>query len=414
MSPDLGIMGGSGDTYTLAIALLTISFAFAGLCIGIGMALRLRRLETFGKEELMQASIGVVMVGALAALIGSMTASFELAPASDANGIKLNSSQANMANPCRAMTAAMTQAARQGGMAGAGAGGAFGIAGLTLSYSLTPTVPDAPAGNFSANNRLIGTLVDSQRCYSNILHKEADKKRTVAMIVTSLSSLKIHTGGEEEKPKAGTGTSEPDAKAPESEKGKGVSFNVINNAKSYIMDNLDDDFRKMKIIADLADEESWIMTFVDSTAFALFLPIGLLFRLFFPTRRLGGWIMAMAVAAYVIYPLLMVTSGTAFMQSLLDSGKMTIPAPSSACEELQQYESAGKNDKGLAYQLDVTLRCQQDSRAASSQIDQAIVKSAGFMLSTLPSICILFALLAVWPLAEVFGGEYHFAFGEMI
>ena len=42
---------------------------------------------------------------------------------------------------------------------------------------------------------------------------------------------------------------------------------------------------------------------VGAQGFALFLPAGLLLRLFFPTRKLGGAVMAGAVAFFIIYPL---------------------------------------------------------------------------------------------------------------
>jgi hypothetical protein len=49
-----------------------------------------------------------------------------------------------------------------------------------------------------------------------------------------------------------------------------------------------------------------------------------------------------------------------------------------------------------------------------SKIDEAIITTAQFVLVDLPLFCALLALIAVWPLAEVFGGEYNFRIGEMI
>jgi hypothetical protein len=43
--------------------------------------------------------------------------------------------------------------------------------------------------------------------------------------------------------------------------------------------------------------------FIAGSAFSIFLPIGLLFRMFFATRKLGGVIMAISIGLYLLYPL---------------------------------------------------------------------------------------------------------------
>jgi len=51
--------------------------------------------------------------------------------------------------------------------------------------------------------------------------------------------------------------------------------------------------------------------FVRNSALAFFLPIGLILRSFFATRKLGAAAMALAVSAYLIYPLFFLYSFTA-------------------------------------------------------------------------------------------------------
>ncbi|VVB56960.1 Uncharacterised protein [uncultured archaeon] len=53
----------------------------------------------------------------------------------------------------------------------------------------------------------------------------------------------------------------------------------------------------------LLEADRQFLAMVAMQGFALFLPAGLLFRLFFATRKLGGALMAGAIAFYVVYPL---------------------------------------------------------------------------------------------------------------
>ncbi len=460
MVPELGIFGnslagGSGDTYQLAIQLLIISFAFAGICIGVGKAFQFRRLESFGKEEFAQAVIGALMIGSLAVLATGMIASFDLASVGSMASINATSqntnlsiNQTNLTGPCRALIGSdeMQQAAKNGealGMAvasviggwGGFVGGLGGVvatagtggvaaptivagaaggavvgstAGATLVYMFTPVIPKPPPSNITANNPLIGALIDDQQCYSSVLNQQADKNRFTVMILSALSTAQV-----------------------------GIVVVDVTPLKGFeiVVDEMSGDISDMKSLANLADEETWILTFVDSAAFKLFLPLGLLFRLFFPTRKLGGVIMAMAVSAYVIYPLLMVISSTAFMQSMLSSNMIEAPVLSSACiapnasaqnqnntsnqqlnlNPVDVFSKAISGAVGSVVQSIATpIQCMSDSLNTISKIDQAIASTAQFVLVYLPLFCFVLSLIAVWPLAEVFGGEYHLEIGGMI
>ena len=63
--------------------------------------------------------------------------------------------------------------------------------------------------------------------------------------------------------------------------------------------------------------------FVRTSALAVFLPAGLLLRTFFATRKLGAAAMAIAIAAYVVYPLLFLYSFTVSKTSAAVSEALT-------------------------------------------------------------------------------------------
>ena len=66
----------------------------------------------------------------------------------------------------------------------------------------------------------------------------------------------------------------------------------------------------------LIEANRQFLAMIATQGFALFLPAGLLFRLFFATRKLGGALMAGAIAFYVVYPLAL---GTLMLYGPADS-----------------------------------------------------------------------------------------------
>lgn len=55
----------ASSTYNIAITVIVISIILSGIAIGIGKAVRSRRVELFGKEELIQSVINSALVGGL-------------------------------------------------------------------------------------------------------------------------------------------------------------------------------------------------------------------------------------------------------------------------------------------------------------------------------------------------------------
>lgn len=70
--------------------------------------------------------------------------------------------------------------------------------------------------------------------------------------------------------------------------------------------SLSEESRVANGIAALAHSELLVADVVRSSALVLFLPIGLLLRSFFATRKLGAAAMAIAVSAFMVYPLLFI------------------------------------------------------------------------------------------------------------
>ena len=57
-----------------------------------------------------------------------------------------------------------------------------------------------------------------------------------------------------------------------------------------------------------------LLTFIAISAITVLLPLGIILRTFFPTRKLGGFIMAVSISLYVVFPLSYIVDAT-LMQS---------------------------------------------------------------------------------------------------
>ncbi len=114
--------------------------------------------------------------------------------------------------------------------------------------------------------------------------------------------------------------------------------------------------------------ESSLLTFVALTATTIILPAGLLLRTFYPTRKLGGFFIAVAIGMYVIFPL-----------SYLFDAMM-----------VSQYDASG-SQSGLAQ---VTLSAQSVKNEYIGDIGASSNQSSGLIGSITGSISDLSSLIS--------------------
>ena len=89
--------------------------------------------------------------------------------------------------------------------------------------------------------------------------------------------------------------------------------------------------------------ENALLVFADKVALTLFLPIGVVLRCFFATRRTGGALIALAVGVYLIFPLLLSLNAIAVNQALVsDFAPLTTAASTlSGLNFFQTFQTAG-------------------------------------------------------------------------
>lgn len=80
-------------------------------------------------------------------------------------------------------------------------------------------------------------------------------------------------------------------------------------------ESLSEQARQAYSLSAIAYLELELSMFISSSALAVFLPVGLVLRTFFATRRLGAAAIAIAVAAYMVFPLLFLHAFSASMSN---------------------------------------------------------------------------------------------------
>ncbi|MFH0927827.1 MAG: hypothetical protein V1822_04580 [Candidatus Micrarchaeota archaeon] len=87
-----------------------------------------------------------------------------------------------------------------------------------------------------------------------------------------------------------------------------LSFEVVSaspfSSLSYAAKNYSDWSAQLSSLLSLLELNRQFLLFISQAAFALFLPVGLLLRMFFATRKLGGAMMAGSISFFIVYPLL--------------------------------------------------------------------------------------------------------------
>lgn len=137
-----------------------------------------------------------------------------------------------------------------------------------------------------------------------------------------------------------------------------------------------------------------------------FLPVGLIFRSFFSTRKLGGFLIAISIGAYLFYPAFIlifpvpVLNDTVANLTNLTNKSLYTTMP--ILDMNDNYAIAGKLDNMTAgdFTGDLTL--------ATQQISKSISALSMFVLIA-PLFSLIITIIFIKEVTDIFGGEFFFA-----
>ena len=156
-----------------------------------------------------------------------------------------------------------------------------------------------------------------------------------------------------------------------------------------------------------------ILRDLDSTLLSVVLPLGVIFRSFYPTRKLGGYLLAFSISMYLAFPFflsLFSTSNhleTKYLDDFLDTAQYSIvslteiSSNNGMAERLDNLSTQeySLNESGRSFSSDLTLALRD------IQLSNSVLTKLSFFV---PIMSLLLSLVLVLELGNLLGGEFFF------
>lgn len=183
---------------------------------------------------------------------------------------------------------------------------------------------------------------------------------------------------------------------------------------SSVVQVLNSILQSLMFLGIVVEVERALLVFISKTAMQIFLPIGVVLRTFFATRKVGGTLMALAVGLYLVFPLAIALNATAVDE-----------ANTQSMENLTAlYESAQKLSPTTAFTEPGSI---VDTKAWTAYLDNfgasaknlidtigsipdmmiTIMSSLVVQIVFLPLLSVMITIIAIKELASIFGGEVN-------
>ncbi|MDE1798250.1 MAG: hypothetical protein KGH63_02500, partial [Candidatus Micrarchaeota archaeon] len=197
-----------------------------------------------------------------------------------------------------------------------------------------------------------------------------------------------------------------------------LNLNVLTaspfDALSYPAHAYGDGAAQLAGLQSILESQRQFLLLVATSAFGLFLPAGLLLRLFFATRKLGGALMAGAIGFFLIYPLAYsALTLDSPLPAQADAARAALDSVSLSLAALPQVDLAKSGDMAA-----LLLNLSGEDIAAKSFLPYGAVSSfIGSLQLTLllyPLIALLLTLVSCRELAGLLGGEFHLDLFQMV
>jgi hypothetical protein len=157
-----------------------------------------------------------------------------------------------------------------------------------------------------------------------------------------------------------------------------------------------------------------LLSFFGPQLLTFFFPLGLVFRAFFSTRKLGGFLIALSIGLYLLYPsLVMVFPQPVLNETLISLESMNNNTNYTITPILDlndNYAIAGKLDNmtntsaGMDFTGEVTTSIQELTTATSALTIFVLIA---------PLFSIIITLIFIKEVTDIFGGEFFYSVGML-
>ncbi|MCP4647224.1 MAG: hypothetical protein GY852_05715 [bacterium] len=157
-----------------------------------------------------------------------------------------------------------------------------------------------------------------------------------------------------------------------------------------------------------------LLSFFGPQLLTFFFPLGLIFRAFFSTRKLGGFLIALSIGLYLLYPsLVMVFPQPVLNETIISMESMNNNTNYTITPILDlndNYAIAGKLDNmtntsaGMDFTGEITTSIQELTTATSSLTIFVLIA---------PLFSIIVTLIFIKEVTDIFGGEFFYSVGML-
>lgn len=338
---------GAGEPYRIATYIIVIFITLAGFAMGLGRAFGVRKLEEWGKHEILQQVINAAFIAGLASVtlfIMMLVSSLTPQPGSP---------EALFVNPDKVFS---------------------GNAAINFSLHYLDFV------NSICNALLAGLSV-------------------IYAVLAPLSTLNV-----------------------------GVNLVVTGsitplNGLTPFLELLGTLISAMAFFIFMIFAQRSLLLFVDATAFAVFLPLGLILRSAYVTRKVGGALIAISIGLYVVYPLLFVLDVTSMRTVVdgsvmnatlaLDSAKGSITSAGIGVSSADPANMSVDYGGLLSQNIDIASKLVNGIGGVMSASNSLVVEmqrvfaSFFIVLFFMPFFNIIITIISIKEMAQLFGSEIN-------
>lgn len=164
----------------------------------------------------------------------------------------------------------------------------------------------------------------------------------------------------------------------------------------------------------LSEIQVQVLSFFGPQLLTFFFPLGLVFRAFFSTRKLGGFLIALSIGLYLLYPSLVLV----FPQPELNETSNFIGAMNNntnysimpILDLNNNYAIAGKLDNmtNLSAETDFTGDATESVRQLTAATSSIVI----FVLLA-PIFSFIITLVFIKEITDIFGGEFFYSVGML-
>jgi hypothetical protein len=165
-------------------------------------------------------------------------------------------------------------------------------------------------------------------------------------------------------------------------------------------------------VAVSATVQASVLMFVAASALTLILPLGLILRTFYPSRKMGSFLIALTIGMYVVLPmtyLLNAAIANAYSLSSNQTSLSTLSLETGSIESgVMSYASQGANSTGIVYSL---ISIGSGISAQISNLMSYIFRAIAYFIVyafVLPAFSLMITAISVKELAAMLGSDNFF------